>query len=140
MKELLDTGYSLVIDTNVLLNIYRYAPEFSEFALECLRAVSNHIILPATVHLEYLRHQKLSFGAMERRFAEIGKETEKQIATAKKKILDSCENLVRLQYPDVDDLKTSLSEKIDVVQTTLDNYFEDHVSLRLIQHSWNGSE
>ena len=140
MKELLDEGYALVLDTNVLLNVYRYSPEFSEFALECLRAVSNHIILPATVHLEYSRHQRPSFAAMERRFAEIGNETEKQITIAKAKILDSCANLVRLQYPDVDDLKTSLSEKLEAVQTAFDNYFEDHASLDLIQHSWSGTD
>ena len=140
MKELLDEGYALVLDTNVLLNVYRYSPEFSEFALECLRAVSNHIILPATVHLEYSRHQRPSFAAMERRFAEIGNETEKQITIAKAKILDSCANLVRLQYPDVDDLKTSLSEKLEAVQTAFDNYFEEHASLDLIQHSWSGTD
>jgi len=140
MKELLDAGCALVLDTNVLLNVYRYSPEFSEFALECLRAISNHIILPATVHMEYFRHQRTSFAAMERRFTEIGNETEKQIKLAKTKILDSCANLVRFKYPDVDVLITSVSEKLDAVQIALDNYFEDHASLNLIQHSWDGTD
>ena len=140
MKELLDAGHVLVLDTNVLLNIYRYSPEFSDFALECLRAVFEHIVLPATVQLEYNRHCRAGFASMERRFAEIGKETEKQITTAKAKILDSCANLVRLQYPDVDNLKASLSEKLDDLQSALDNYFEDHATLDLIQHSWSESD
>lgn len=140
MKELLDAGYVVVLDTNVLLNVYRYSPEFSEFSLKCLHAVSNHIVLPATVHLEYSRHRRQSFAAMERRFAEIGNETEKQIKNAKAKILESCANLVRLQYPDVDALKSSMAEKLDAVQTAFDNYFEDHASLNLIQHSWGGMD
>ena len=37
IKELIENGYRVILDTNVLLNIY--SPEFSEFALECLKAV-----------------------------------------------------------------------------------------------------
>ena len=32
IKELIENGYRVILDTNVLLNIYRYSPEFSEFA------------------------------------------------------------------------------------------------------------
>ena len=39
IKELIENGYRVILDTNVLLNICRYSPEFSEFALECLKAV-----------------------------------------------------------------------------------------------------
>ena len=130
----------IVLDTNVLLNIYRYSPEFSEFALECLKAVSGGIILPATVRIEYKNHNRTCFSAMEKRFAEIGKETEKQISVAKIKILNSCANLTRLQYPDVEELKASLGENLDAVQKTLDDYFDDHASLELIQRSWEGKD
>lgn len=140
MKELLEIGYILALDTNVLLNVYRYSPEFSEFALECLKAVSDYIVLPATVELEYRRNNRAAFSSMEKRFAEIGKATEEQIKNAKTKILDSCSNLIRLQYPDVVDLKTSLSEKLDAVQAALDSYLEDHTALDLIQHSWGGTD
>ena len=50
IRNHIENGYRVVLDTNVLLNIYRYSPEFSEFALECLNAVKEYIILPATVN------------------------------------------------------------------------------------------
>lgn len=131
-------NHIIALDTNVLLNVYRYSPEVSEFALECLRSVAEHIVLPETVRLEYYRHNRAAFASMEKKVAEIGKETEKQISLAKDKILDSCANLIRLQYPDVDQLKESLAAKIDTVGTVLETYFEDHASLELIQHSWKG--
>ncbi len=35
IKTMLENdNYIIILDTNVLLNIYRYSPEFSEFALE----------------------------------------------------------------------------------------------------------
>lgn len=138
IRELIENGYLVILDTNVLLNIYRYSPEFSEFALECLNTIKNYIILPATVRLEYENHNCGEFSKMERRTEEASKETAKQIETAKMKIIDSCHSLERLQFQDVDDLKLNLSEKMDAVKAVLDNYFEDHAALGLIQHSWAG--
>lgn len=34
-----DEKYIIVPDTNVLLNLYRYSPDFSEFGLQCLTEV-----------------------------------------------------------------------------------------------------
>lgn len=130
----------IVLDTNVLLNVYRYSPEFSNFALECIGAISQHIVLPSTVRIEYFHHNKAVFNDMKKRFEEIGKETEKQIISAKNKIIDSCANLIRLQYPDVEDLKTTLGEKLDDVQKVLDDYLGDHSSLELIQNSWHETD
>lgn len=138
IKDLIENGHVVILDTNVLLNVYRYSPEFSEFALECLNVIKNYIILSATVRLEYEKHCRGEFSKMERRTEEASKETAKQIETAKRKIIDSCHSLERLQFQDVGDLKISLSEKIDAVKAVLDNYFEEHAALGLIQHSWAG--
>ena len=105
-----------------------------------LKSCKNYIILPATVRLEYEKHKRGEFSKMEKRIEEASKETAKQIETAKSKIINSCHSLERLQYQDVDDLKINLSEKIDAVKSVLDNYFEDHAALGLIQHSWAGND
>ena len=39
IKRLLESGYIIIPDTNVLLNLYRYSPEFSEFGVQCLQEV-----------------------------------------------------------------------------------------------------
>ena len=45
IKSLIESDdYVIVLDTNVLLNIYRYSPDFSDFALNCIRAVQEHIV------------------------------------------------------------------------------------------------
>lgn len=138
IKDFVENGYAVVLDTNVLLNIYRYSPEFSEFALECLNAVKGHIVLPATVKLEYEKHRRGEFLKMGKRTEEASMETAKQIKIAKSKILDSCKGLERLQFQNIDNLRINLSEKIDAVNTVLENYFEDHAALELIQQSWAG--
>ena len=78
MKNMIEKdNYIIILDTNVLLNIYRYSPEFSEFALECLKNVNNSIYLPATVKMEYEKHCKGEFSKMVKRITEASKETEK---------------------------------------------------------------
>ena len=53
IKRLLESGYIIIPDTNVLLNLYRHSPEFSEFGLQCLQEVIGNIYLPATVRIEF---------------------------------------------------------------------------------------
>lgn len=55
-----------------------------------------------------------------------------QIISAKEKILNSCSNLECLQFPDVDELKDGLSDKLDKVAEDLKDYFEEHSALRFI--------
>ena len=72
IKTMLENdGYIIILDTNALLNIYRYSPEFSEFALECLKKVSDSIYLPATVKMEYEKHCKGEFSKMVKRISSV---------------------------------------------------------------------
>lgn len=117
IKSLLENdNYIIVLDTNVLLNIYRYSPEFSEFALNCLQAVKDDIVLPVTVRLEYGKHCRAEFSKMQDRAKNAGNETADQIKRSKEKVLATCDKLERLRFPDVDDLRDSLSSKLDETQ------------------------
>ncbi len=140
LRDLLESNYIVVLDTNVLLNIYRYSPEFSDFAFECLKAIKDYIVLPATVRLEYGKHCRGEFSKMERRIEEACKETAKQIEAAKSRIIGFCHGLERLQFQDVEDLKAGLSEKMDAANAVLANFFENHAALGLIQRAWAGTD
>ena len=43
IQQLIDDGYLVICDTNVFLHIYRYSPEFSDFALRCVQTISQSI-------------------------------------------------------------------------------------------------
>lgn len=141
IKTLLENdNYIIFLDTNVLLNIYRYSPEFSEFALNCLQVVKDYVVLPATVRLEYGKHCGAEFSKMQDRAKNAGNETADQIKRSKEKVLATCDKLERLQFPDVDDLRDSLSSKLDEVQAVLEAFFQERSSLNLISHAWNGTD
>ena len=124
IKKLLEeNNFIIVLDTNVLLNIYRYSAEFSEFALNCLSAVKRYVVLPATVRLEYEKHYKAEFVKMRERVENASQETSKQIQTAKKKILKTCDNLERLQFSDIEVLRAGLAQKIDALEKFFNDFF-----------------
>lgn len=133
-------NYVIILDTNILLNIYRYSPEFSQFALNCLRAVKEHVMLPATVRLEYGKHCRAEFGKMRNRVKNAGNGTSEQIKLSRAKVLKSCENLERLEFPDVDELRDSLSVKFDELQKVIDDFFQDRIGLRLISRAWENTD
>lgn len=111
IKELVEHGYIVVCDTNVFLHIYRYSPEFSDFALRCISVVEPYIIIPSTVRFEFLRHYRAYFGKMGKRVKRVGDDTKQKIINADRKVLKICDNLQALQYPDIEELRENLSGK-----------------------------
>lgn len=135
-----EQNYIIILDTNVLLDVYHYSPEFSEFALQCLKKVENYLYLPATVRLEYRRHYHSEFKKMEKRVDNATNEVRRQIVIASNKILSVCNGLERLHFPEVDVLQEALSNKLLDVNRTLTEFFEDRTALGLIQHSWASTD
>ena len=141
IKKLVNNeNYIIVPDTNVLLNLYRYSPDFSEFGLQCLTEVVESLYLPATVRLEFGKHCKAAFAAMEKKIENIGQGTEKQVKSARAKILSSCDQLKRLQFEGIDDLHRELATLLDELEVATKEFFEERKGLQLSSRYWNGSD
>ena len=122
------------------LHIYRYSPEFSDFALRCVQAISPAIMLPSTVKYEFLKHYRSYFGDMEKRVRRAGNDTKSQINNAARKVLNICDNLQALQYPDICELRNGLSTKFTELLELSESFFEDRTILDFISNPWNGND
>lgn len=56
IKNLIENGYIVVVDTNILLGMYRYSPDYANFALKCLDKVKLSTMLPDAVVIEFQKH------------------------------------------------------------------------------------
>lgn len=140
IKRLIEEDkYIIVPDTNVLLNLYRYSPDFSEFGLQCLKKVVDNIYLPATVRIEFGRHCRAFFANMEKRIYNAEKNVELTITGARNKILPACEPLERLQFPEVNVLRCELETLLDKLVQTANDFFEERKGLELSSHYWGMS-
>lgn len=139
IKDVLENeNYVIIPDTNVLLNLYRYTQDYTEYSLSCLNAVKDYIVLPATIRYEYGKNCSKMFYNMERRAKNASIEIKKQIDLSSQKIIDSCDVLERLKYPDVEKVKGDLKKALNSVQTVMDDYFCDRRAVSLAEHSWGG--
>lgn len=138
IKRLIDEKYIVICDTNVFLHIYRYSPEFSDFALRCVQAIQPSIIVPSTVRYEFLKHYRAYFSDMEKRVSRVGTDATSQITNAARKVLKTCDNLQALQYPDVIELKAKLEEKFDELLSIPEVFFENRMILDFIANPWGG--
>lgn len=43
INELIEQDYLIVVDTNVLLGLYRLSPDYADFALKCLEKIKSFI-------------------------------------------------------------------------------------------------
>lgn len=136
IKELINHNHIMICDTNVFLHIYRYSPEFSDFALRCMNAVKPYIVIPSTIKMEFLKHYRQYFGDMEKRVRRVGDDTKQQITNVARKVLKMCDNLQALQYPDIAELREELSDKFDELISIPENFFEDRTILDFIANPW----
>lgn len=141
IKELIETkNYIVVCDTNILLNIYRYSPEFTDFAMNCMNMVQEAVILPSTVRMECLKHYRSEFGAMKKKVSKASNSTKEQIKNAKQKVLKTCGTLKSLHYPDISDLSEGLERKFEELNNLLEEFFRDRNTLELISSSWGSND
>lgn len=136
IKELLSQNYIIVCDTNVYLNVYRYSPEFTDFAMSCLRVIKDSIIVPSTVDIEYRKHRRTNYYAMKKRVKKASDNIKNQIDSSKQKISNTCELLASLQYPDIDELNEKLLTGLENLEIDLENFFDDRSVLEQIADAW----
>lgn len=140
VKELIDNNYIIIPDTNVLLNIYRYSPEFADFALDCWLNVKDSVVLTATVDMEYRRHARSRFGGMKRRLKEARQKAINQFSNNGNKIINSFNELKKYQYPDIEVLQQELAGKLEEVKELINVFFEARPGLSLAANEWGDTD
>ncbi|WP_454862267.1 PIN-like domain-containing protein [Peribacillus frigoritolerans] len=136
VAELIASNYVIVCDTNVYLGLYRFSPDFANFALDCLRKIQAHIIFPYTVKVEYHKHNQAIFRRRQDVIENSIEDTMNLIETQRNKLKNSCATLITRHFPEADEFQDEIDKKYDELKTTLTGYFEERSVLTLIQDSW----
>ncbi|RAP07222.1 PIN-like domain-containing protein [Bacillus velezensis] len=136
IAKLIADNYIIVCDTNVYLGLYRFSPDFANFALDCLRKIQAHIMIPYTVKIEYDKHYHALFKRRQGKIENSIEDTMNLIEKQQNKLKNSCATLITRQFPGADELQDKIDEKYDELKTMLTSYFEQRSVLTLIQDSW----
>ena len=114
IKTLLDEGNTIVVcDANVYLHIYSFAQGYCDYAVTCLNTVKSYLIVPAMIEIEFSQHYRNCYKNMAKRLSNAEEQCLKPIEALRTAVLATCENLKKMQFPDIDELLFNLEEKIE---------------------------
>ncbi|MEH6853177.1 PIN-like domain-containing protein [Priestia megaterium] len=136
VAELIADDYVIVCDTNVYLGLYRFSPDYANFALDCLREIQEHIMLPYTVKIEYNKHHHSLFKRRQDKIENSIEDTMKLIEKQQNSLKNSCATLITRQFPGAHEFQDEIDEKYNELKTMLTDYFQERSVLTLIQDSW----
>ncbi|MFR5875781.1 MAG: PIN domain-containing protein [Eubacterium sp.] len=132
IKNILNNNGIIVLDTNVYLNIYERSPEFSNFSIEVLDSVKDHIMIPSTVKREFKKHHNECFRRQYGRVKNACKELKSQLTSAKMLISKKCNIIKKFKFPDIDSVETEIHNKLDEALGIIDDYDVEHEILKII--------
>lgn len=127
-----DEATIIVFDTNVLLHLYLYSPDYLAFALSCLEKVKDKIVLPCVVKYEYEKHYKKLFNQRKKYFGDCKGNIKKQLENSKSKISTAVDILKKSHFPDISQYEASVSHKIDELIDECEEYFEQATIVNLV--------
>lgn len=99
VADLLNKNNIIICDTNVYLGLYRFSPDYANFALDCLRKVQPNIIVPYTVKIEYLKHHLSLFKKRQDIIKNSVEDTVNLIDTQRNSLKNSCATLITRHFP-----------------------------------------
>lgn len=139
IKDLIqDKKAVVVLDTNVLIHLYYYSPDYSNFALNCLNQIYDAIMIPSTVALEYEMRQNKEYRNIKRNIQRVDDSIKQQIVTAKNSMMNTCDDLEKLKFPDIDELRNIIDKYHLQLKKWTNDFFEERKgTIEFLAATWD---
>ena len=127
-------GAIIVLDTNILLNLYRYSEETRDDVLSVMEKMKDRLWMPYQVGLEYFNNRVKTFSAI----ADMQKGFKKKINDGKTNLLSVFNNQETSRHPHInkeelgnvyDEAVKQVMEYIDQQTSRLHDYTNDDIVL-----------
>lgn len=127
IDELKKNETSIILDTNVLLKIYKYQPEMIDFSLKCLYKIEEYILLPLIVCSEYENHHYEHFSRLKKKYKNMKTDCIKPL----KKFSDSITRVLdnekkEKQFVEIDDLKVKVMAHCDKIEELINDFIDKY--------------
>ena len=142
IKEELESGKAIIVcDANVYLHVYLYSPDYSEYAVSCLDAIKDYLVMPSMIEIEYKKHQQRNFKEMSQRIEDAREKYIRQVSKAQNDSLSVSMNLKKLGFEEIDVLNDSIEQQYTAIKRTIEEYFEDRSQImKLLANGWGNND
>lgn len=126
MKQFMKNDYVIILDTNIYLNLYEYAPHVSDVFLDILEEVFDSIYLPYAVSKEFDKNHRVCHGRQRKKFSNIPNILSKYTTQMKDKISKQFEILSNFKFPNIDSLQEDVKSKLQEIEDIFEEYVTEH--------------
>lgn len=125
-QKIWESNPLVIMDTNVLLDLYRYSPDTTEHILNVLNSIPKHQLwIPAQVIEEYNLHREEVIKASQNKYKEVTKEIDRIINTTEHSLFKQFSQFNKFSFPKVNELSKDIHEAITLMQTASKKYAEE---------------
>ncbi|MDR6717394.1 PIN-like domain-containing protein [Paenibacillus sp. 2003] len=123
-SEVWESDPLIVLDTNVLLRLYKHPPEVIIQYIEVLNSVKDKLWLPAQVFKEFEKNHKKAHGRNFNKYRLFLQQIQSSIEKNKNTIEGEFIKYLELRYPLIDELKGQITGLIDQMHRATIDYEE----------------
>lgn len=125
-QQIRSSEHLIVLDTNVLLELYRQPANISLDVINALKEIQNRIYVPRQVYDEYLKHFHKICGDEKKRYNNITRDLTDYLKNLQKDISTKIGEYRKHNYTDISKLQSDLNKEINDAQNIIASYEENH--------------
>ena len=125
-QEIRSSEHLIVLDTNVLLELYRQPANISLDVISALKKTQNNIYVPSQVYDEYLKNYHKTCGDEKKKYKKVTEELSDSLKKLQNDIAKKIGEYRKHNYTDISKLQHDLNEKIKDIQNIITNFEKSH--------------
>lgn len=125
-KKIRTERHLIVLDTNILLELYRQPANISLDVIEALKQVIGALFIPRQVYDEYLRNYQAVCGGEKKKYQRVSKELLESTRKLQDDILTKITEYRKHNYTDISQLQSNLDDKISNIYDIIKTFEKEH--------------
>lgn len=125
-QEIRSSEHIIVLDTTVLLELYRQPANISLDVISALKRILTNIYIPRQVYDEYLKNYHKICGDEKKKYKKVTKELSDSLKKLQNDIAKKVGEYRKHNYTDISKLQNNLNEKIKETQNIITEFEKSH--------------
>ena len=125
-QEIRSSEHIIVLDTTVLLELYRQPANISLDVISALKRILTNIYIPRQVYDEYLKNYHKICGDEKKKYKKVTKELSDSLKKLQNDIAKKVGEYRKHNYTDISKLQNNLNEKIKDTQNIITEFEKSH--------------
>lgn len=127
IERINDKSTIIVFDTNVLLRLYMYQPEYVDFAIKCLKAVKENVAIPYQVYKEIKWHNRGLRGSFSKKYDKGISDCNECLDKCEKTLKGTLVNFKKIQeFNEIQQLLNCVLNRVNTLRSDIDLFFDKY--------------